>query len=130
MKRHFKLMLIFAISVSAFSLVYSECIDETTITTYGETCSDFICDSYYSGNCIDYHCSYSDYSDETSDCRDSCSLKECKSWDTSTSDIKPKEIKSVCCKFDISDASCKDTCTTLTEGTKTVRRRCANAVCN
>ena len=129
-KRPFKLLLIFAISLLTLKLVYSECIDETTTTVYGETCSDFVCDSSYNGNCIDFHCAYSDYSDETADCRDSCNLKECKSWDTSTSDSKPKEVKSVCCKFDISDASCKDTCTTLTEGTKIVRKRCANAVCS
>jgi len=130
MKRHLKLMLVFAISVFALKLVYSECIDETTTIIYGETCSSTTCDTYHDGNCIDFHCEYDKYSDETSDCRDSCNLKECKSWDTSTSDSTPDEVKSVCCKFDISNASCRDTCPTLTRGKKIIHKKCTNAVCN
>lgn len=130
MKKYFKLILILAISLLAFGSLYSECIDETTTTVYGETCSDTICDTYHDGNCIDFHCDYDSYSDDTVDCRDSCDLKECKSWDINTSDTGEKEVKDVCCRFDISNASCLDRCPTLTRGTKIVHKRCSKAVCN
>lgn len=130
MKVYLKLSLVLSLSLFAFGLLYSECIDETTTTVYGKTCSSTICDTYYDGNCIDFHCDYDNYSDDTVDCRDSCDLKECKSWDIDRTDTGEDTVSELCCKFDISNASCQDTCPRLTKGTKTVHKKCEKAVCN
>ncbi len=122
---------VFAACMGTFTLLYSECIDETTTTTYGKECTSTVCDSNDEyGNCIDFHCDYSTYSNEKVDCHEYADIKECKSWDIDTQDEEPTTTESICCKFDVSNGSCLDTCDRLTQGLKTVHKKCTRPVYN
>ncbi len=122
--------LIFAVCMGGLTLLHSECIDETTTTTYGEEMGYTVCDTYHDGNCIDFHCVLNDYSDDSVICHRSADIKECKNWDVDTTNSDPRPTEEVCCKFDITDASCEDTCTTRTVGYKKVHRECTSLVYN
>lgn len=130
MKKYLFLSSLLILALGAIKL-HSECIDETTTTTYGKSCSNIVCDSYHDGQCIDFHCEYNSYSDKTTYCRESCDLKECRFWEESETDTGEGEEADVCCRFDVaSGGSCLDRCATLTKGVKEVRRRCPSPVCN
>ena len=129
MKKNLLFVFTLVIFLAAFRV--SECIDEKTTTTFGRKCAATVCESYFNGNCMDFHCDYASYSYERSECRNSCDLKECKSWDTNITEKEPETIREVCCKFDTSSPTtpCLGHCAAETRGERIEIRKCPDPVC-